>query len=129
MNEALEGKGYPSVAFTVEQAHTARFARVVGHEGDGVPPTFPTAAEFAALTQVIEDPELALDFAHVLHAEQEYEYRRPLVVGDRLTLTPRLAQIRRKGALEFCTVETEMRDAAGDVVVIARNSLVVRGGA
>ena len=129
MNEALEGKGYPSVAFTVEQAHTARFARVVGHEGDAVPPTFPTAAEFAALTQVIEDPELALDFAHVLQAEQEYEYRRPLVVGDRLTVTPRLAQIRRKGALEFCTVETEMRDAAGDVVVIARNSLVVRGGA
>lgn len=129
MNEGLEGKTYEAVAFTVTQLHTAEFARVVGHAGEGVPPTLPTAAELAALAQVIADPDLGLDFDRVVHGEQEYEWRRPLVVGDELTATPRLAQIRRKAGLELCTIETQMRDASGDLVVVARNTLVVRGRA
>jgi len=130
VNEALEGKVYPPVGFTVTQAHTESFARVVGQAQDGgVSPVFPTAAEFAALGRVIGDRELDLDFDRVVHGEQEYVYRRPLAVGDELVVVSRIAQIRSKGALGFCTIETELRDGSGEVVVVARNTLVERGGA
>lgn len=127
MNEALEGKKYPPVRFTVGQVHTERFARIVGQREDGVSPTFPTAAEFPVLDQVIADPELALDFDRVVHGEQEYVYSRPLAVGDELEVVARIAQIKRKGGLGFCTIETELRDGSGETVVVARNTLVVRG--
>jgi len=35
--------------------------------------------------------------------------------------------IRTKGGHEFLTLRTEIRDADGDLVVVARSSLVVRG--
>jgi len=127
VNVALEGKRYPPVRFTVGQVHTERFARIVGQREDGVSPTFPTAAEFAALDQVIADAELALDFERVVHGEQEYVYSRPLAVGDELEVVARIAKIRRRGALGFCTIETELKDGSGEVVVIARNTLVIRG--
>ena len=51
-----------------------------------MPPTFLTAAEFAVLPHVIGDPELALDFRKVVHGSQEYEFHRPLRVGETLTV-------------------------------------------
>lgn len=126
MNRALEGKVYPAVGFTVSSGQVDRFSAVVGNDGSFVPPIFVTAAEVAAMAQVIADPDLGLDFARVVHGEQEYEWRRPIAVGDELVAAPRIASIRSKGGHEFLTIETEMRDASGEPVVLARNVLIVR---
>lgn len=126
LNPKLEGKVYPAIAFPVEADRVARFARAVGDDGSFVPPTFVTAGEFAALVQVIADPELGLDTTRVVHGEQEYEWRRPLRLGEELSVHPRIASIRTRGGHEFLTVETEMRDPQGELVVLARNTLIVR---
>jgi acyl dehydratase len=60
-----------------------------------------------------------------LHAEQHYEYHRPLTVGDVLTATNREGrtwekQGRRAGKLVFTETVTEYRDQAGELVVTAR---------
>jgi hypothetical protein len=60
-----------------------------------------------------------------LHAEQHYEYHRPLRSGDVLTATVREGaswekQGRRGGTLLFLESITEYRDETGDVVVTAR---------
>jgi hypothetical protein len=60
-----------------------------------------------------------------LHAEQHYEYHRPLRAGDVLTATTVQGggwekQGRRGGRLVFTELITEYRDAAGEVVVTAR---------
>jgi hypothetical protein len=60
-----------------------------------------------------------------LHAEQHYEYHRPLRVGDVLTATTRPGerwekQGRRAGKLVFTEQITEYRDQDGELVVTAR---------
>ena len=60
-----------------------------------------------------------------LHAEQHYEYARPLRVGDVLTATTRAGETwekegRRAGKLVFTESITEYRDQNGELVVTAR---------
>jgi hypothetical protein len=61
-----------------------------------------------------------------LHAEQHYEYHRPLRVGDVLTSTTRPGETwekegRRAGKLVFSESVTEYRDQDGELVVTARS--------
>jgi acyl dehydratase len=64
-----------------------------------------------------------------LHAEQHYEYHRPLRVGDVLTATTSPGkrwekQGRRAGVLVFSENITEYRDQHGELVVTARGVAV-----
>lgn len=61
-----------------------------------------------------------------LHAEQHYEYARPLVAGDVLTATVRPGKTwqkegRRAGTMTFSEMITEYRDQKGELVVTARS--------
>ena len=130
MNPALEGKVYPAVEVTVTEDDVRRFATAVGDGRPGVPLTFVTRAEIAAgWGPVVGDPDLGLDFARVVHAEQDYRWSRPLEVGDVLEAATSIESIRERGGHGFLTMRTELRDAAGTPVVVARSTLLVRGGA
>jgi acyl dehydratase len=126
MNRALAGKTYPPQALTLDAGRVAAFAAAVGHPGGGVPPTFATALEHAALPSVVGDPELGLDYSRVVHGEQEYEWGRPMKVGETLSAEVAIESIRAKGGLEMLTIRTDMRDGGGRTVVIARTTLIVR---
>jgi acyl dehydratase len=128
MNRSLDGKTYPPSSLTLDPARVAAFAAAVGHPGRGVPPTFATALEHAVLPTVVGDPDLGLDYTRVVHGEQEYEWGRPLVLGETLTAEPTIESIRGKGDLEMLTIRTDVRDGGGRVVVVARSTLIVRGG-
>lgn len=125
MNPAAEGTVYPDVTFTVDPARVAAFRAVFG-QGEGVPPTFVTAAEFAVFPRVIADPGLGLDFTRVVHGSQEYAYERPLEEGETLTVRARIESIKTKGASGFLTVVMELRDAAGALVCTARSQMIER---
>jgi len=61
-----------------------------------------------------------------LHAEQHYEYYRPIRSGEVLTLSARLGETwtkegRRGGQLQFRETITEFRGSDGELVVIARS--------
>lgn len=129
MNPALEGKVYPAVSFEVEEEAVRRFAEAVGDERPGVPPTFVTVPEMlAGWASVIADADLDLEFARVVHAEQEYRWTRPLAVGDRLEATTTIESIRSKGGHGFLTMRTDLRsEGTGEHVVTARSVLLVRG--
>lgn len=129
LNAALEGKTYPVVPFEVTEDHVRRFAAAVGDDGAFVPPTFVTAPEIpAGLSQAVADTELGLDFARVVHREQEYAWTRPLRVGETLDVRSTIESIRSKGGLEMLTLRTEMRGEDGETAVVARSSMIVRGG-
>jgi acyl dehydratase len=49
-----------------------------------------------------------------------------LVEGESLSATSRIAAIREKRGTGFLTIETELRDADGEVVVLARATLIER---
>jgi acyl dehydratase len=126
LNPDLVGKTYPSVEFVLDADRVSAFASAVGHPGGGVPPTFVTAVEFEVLAGVVGDPELGLDYPRVVHGQQEYEWGRPLLVGEVLSAETSIEAIRSKGGLEFLTLRTDLRDEAGRVVVIARSTMIVR---
>jgi acyl dehydratase len=145
LNAELIGKEYPALSLEVERDHVDRFAQSIGEDGavfrdpeaaraagypeQLAPPTFVTTMQIMASALAAADQELGLDYSRVLHGGQEYEWRRPVHVGDRLTATPRIADISGRGPLEFLVVESVIKDAAGETVVIARTTLLSREAA
>jgi acyl dehydratase len=125
VNQAAEGKEYDPVAFDVTEERVRAFHHLFGGP-PGVPPTLLTAAEFTMLPHVIGDPELAIDFRNVVHGSQEYEYRRPLRMGETLTVHARIASIRQKGGNGFLVVEMRMNGVDGETAAIARSTMIER---
>ena len=128
MNAAAAGKVYEGAPFVVEPRRVAAF-RTVFDEGAGVPATFPTAAEFMMIPDVVADPEVGIDFTRVLHGSQEYEYRRPLREGETLTVRSTIDSIRSLGRNVFLVLVTELADPGGAVVCTARSTLIERAEA
>lgn len=96
------------------------------------PPTYPIAFMVQALAGGAEAfSELGLDFLTLVHGEQEFEYRRPIRVGETLTLTGRIADVYEKrsssgGVLDFVVLETEAAGQDGQTVFWSRNTLISR---
>jgi acyl dehydratase len=126
MDAKAEGRTYPPVRFVVDPVRVAAFRSLFGI-GDGVPPTFATAAEFAALPQVLGDPVLGLDFTRVVHGSQEYTYARPVREGETLEARARIDSIRHRGGTGFLTIVIELVDVEGQIVCTARSQLLERG--
>jgi acyl dehydratase len=142
-NKALIGKETPTVLAEVKAEETVPFAKALGDlnplyvdeaaakkskfGGLLAPPTFPVT--LAAGTM---DPnlffELELNFASIVHGEQEFEYVKPLKVGQKITIEGRVADItekqERNGILDVVVLETTGYDEAGDKVYIARRTLL-----
>ena len=145
LNQELKGKEYQEVEFAVERDRVLQFAdaigeddpiyrdpeaaKAAGYDDQLAPPTFLTAMQIMTSGQVVMDQELGLNYALVVHGEQEYEWRRPVKVGDKLRATPRIADIYARGPNEFLVIEAEIKDASGETVAIARSTLLSRGTA
>lgn len=127
MNASAAGKRYPDATFTVDPERVAAFRAVFGDDA-GVPATFATAAEFTVMPVIVGDPELDLDFARVLHASQEYAFRRPLEEGETVTVRSRIESVRVLGSNGFLVIASELVGADGSVVCTARSTIVERGG-
>lgn len=129
LNPALQGKTYPEVSFRLEPERVRAFAAAVDHRSDGVPPTLATAIEHVAgMVNVVADDELGLDLSRVVHGDQDYEWRRPMRVGETLRAATTIESIRSKGGMGFLALRTDLRDDDGELVVVARSTLIVRGG-
>jgi acyl dehydratase len=145
LNHSLKGKTYQEIELEVDRDRVTQFALAVGEDdprfldaeaarAEGFPdqvafPTFPTVVGILASAQIVVDPELGMDYSRVVHGEQSFEWRRPIVVGDRLRATPRIADVYAKGPNEFLVIEAEVRVTDGEVVCVARSTLLSRGTA
>lgn len=103
--------------------HDPAAAELAGFRAMPATPTFVTRFHIS-LGEAGLDPE----HSQVLHAEQEYEYTRPLYVGDTFTARYRVASIRqsgRTGGMAVMGIELE-GDVADERVVMGRATLIVR---
>jgi hypothetical protein len=126
VDQAAEGLEFPEIRFEVEPARVEAFRKVFGLT-QGVPPTFVTAADFAVLPLVIGDTRLSLDFTRVVHSEQRYEYRRPLVEGETLRVRARIDSIRIKGGSGFLILVMDLLGEDGELAVSSRTTMIERG--
>jgi acyl dehydratase len=71
---------------------------------------------------------------YAIHGEQEYEYERPLQVGDVLTGETTLVDVYQReggrgGTMTFAVLETEYRDQDGELVLTDRSTAIETAGA
>ena len=124
----VAGRSYPPVTTRLEAGHVAAFARAVGADPEaGVPPTYAAVyALFATAPQLFADEEAAVDFARLLHAEQEFEWERHPEVGEEVVATATVAaDLERRGA-RFITFVTDCQDPSGRPLCRSRALFVVR---
>jgi len=130
-DRAVVGRRYPDVRFVVDAQRVRAFADAIGHpDAASVPPTLVTAPEIeAGLAHVLADPELGIALTRVLHGDQQYEWFRSLTVGETVTASATIEDVRGRLGLEFLVLRTEVRDADGELVCVGRTTLIVRDAA
>jgi acyl dehydratase len=120
-------------------------ARAAGFEAIPAPPTFTFAMQHMGVIGEPQPPDptqgtnpmhtvmgdLYAKGALILHGEQEFEYHRPVLVGDVLLGTGRIVDVYEKetesAVMTFIVIETVWRDeATGDPVVTERFNLIGR---
>jgi len=144
VNPDLQGRAFAPVApYLVGREKVREFARAVfatsplnhdpeaaiaaGYPDVVAPPTFPVVVQEATLAQLLAEPDAGIDFSRVVHGDQRFTYTRPVVAGDELTATLAVTSIKTLGGNAMVTAESTMVDAAGEHVVTAISTLVVRG--
>ena len=102
-------------------------ARAAGYRSVVAPPTFATTLRAGS---DLREGLMLTPGKHLLQAEQSFEYARPIVAGDRLTVRSRIAEVAQRqtpsGLTDVVVIEDEGRDEAGDVVYRSRQLWVVR---
>ncbi|GAA2916124.1 MaoC family dehydratase N-terminal domain-containing protein [Streptomyces thioluteus] len=121
IREFAEAVGDANVAYTDPAA-----ARALGYPDVIAPPTFVFAVTFKAAGEVIQDPQLGLDYSRVVHGDQRFAYTRPVRAGDRLTVTSTIETIKSMAGNDLLTIRGEVHDERGEHVVTAHTMLVAR---
>lgn len=102
-------------------------AQVLGYRDVIAPATFAVIIQEQALAQLLADPDAGIDFSRVVHGDQRFSYSRPIVAGDELQASLTVSSIKSLGAHSMVTATCTIVDAAGELVVTATSTLVVRG--
>jgi hypothetical protein len=125
---SVAGRTYPAVQFEIEAERVAAFARAIGADpAAGVPPTFAAVYSLGATApQLFGDAEAAVDFAKLLHAEQEFEWTRHPAPGETVTSQGRIASDISRRGIRFVWFETDTKGAEGDDVCRSRALFVIR---
>ncbi|GAA3057299.1 hypothetical protein VR41_13410 [Streptomyces sp. NRRL B-1568] len=121
IREFAEAVGDANPVYTDPEA-----AKALGHPDVIAPPTFVFAITFKAAGQVIQDPQLGLDYNRVVHGDQKFAYTRPVRAGDRLTVTSRIESVKSLAGNDVLSVRGEVHDQDGEHVVTAHTTLVAR---
>jgi acyl dehydratase len=137
LNRDFVGREFPAnEPFTVTADSIREFADAIGdpnpaYRGENAiaPPTYQTKLNFLYGPAMMADPDLGLNYAMVVHGDQEYTYLRPIRAGDVLVGKPRIAQIFAKGRNEFLVTEASIETADGEKIGVARSTIVSRGTA
>jgi acyl dehydratase len=141
IDRSILGVWGPEGTMRVEHGKISEFARAVKDDNpafrDGerppAPPTFlMTIAHWIGdLGQTRRG--ITLDYRRLLHGEQEFEYVKPIHVGDVLTFRSRTKDVyekagKRGGKMLFVLSETEYKNQRGEVVAYTRNTAIQTEG-
>jgi len=132
IDSGLIGKSSSPQTFEVTREAVQRFMEAAedpalqsGAPLQYAPPTFPTTFRMRL-------PGLGLDATRMqlLHGEQEYNYTRPLRIGEQVTCVVRVVDVRersgRGGSMTILVMETTGTDSDQQPIFTARSTSIVR---
>jgi hypothetical protein len=124
------GRSYETAPYEVTEQSIRDYMAAVGDDRQEpeliAPPTYAMVYGFDAYWQLWSDQEVALDVAHLVHAEQGFSFHRPVRPGDRIRTTGRLTGIATRGDTELVTFEVSARDAQDQPVADATALFIIR---
>jgi acyl dehydratase len=114
--------------------HDESAARAAGYRGLVAPPTF--AVTFSSAQQFLSALDVLgggnVKYRSLLHGEQTFEYLKPIVAGDRITVRSRIADVQERagtsGPMDFVVIEDEGKDEGGELVFKSRKTIILRRG-
>lgn len=108
--------------------HDREFGKKSAHGDNIAPPLFASVYNLMGCANMFMDPELALNFAMLVHGEQEFEWLKPIKPGDVITTTGKIMDIAEKGSNDVISYEARSKNQDGELVTIGRATFVIRGG-
>jgi acyl dehydratase len=111
-----------------EQDAVAAYARVCGFTlRDHLPPTYPHVLAFPLHMAVMADGSFPFGAVGLVHLENEIEQRRPIEIGEELSLRVRPTELRPHPKGRTFSLVTEAR-AGGEPVWESTSTMLRRGG-
>lgn len=102
-------------------------ASAAGYDDVVATPTFSAASSHWAPRDRARNP-MGLDFRRVLAGGNEWEYHRPVVAGDVLTVAGKVVDVQhkagRRGGMTMIVLENTFRDPSGEVVLVNRSTIM-----
>ena len=108
---------------------SADAARALGYADVIAPPTFAIVVTMQAARQILEDPDLGIDYSRVVHGEQRFVHTRPVCAGDLLEVVVAVESIRVAAGNDIVTSRADVSTPEGELVLTAYSTLVARGTA
>lgn len=116
------GRSYPPTApYEVSAAKIGEFAAALGDANPAyagpepiAPPTFVTVVVQPAWQVLFDDPDLDLALHRIVHAEQRFNYQRPLRPGDQVTVALTIDQVRNRDTVDLITASARVETVEGE---------------
>lgn len=127
MNRSFVGRVYPEQRYRVEAEVIHAYARAINEDnpsfidsfpgGDLVaPPLFPAVYHPRALSAVVGDPELGIDFTRTLHGEQDMHFHSVIRPNDTISTRARIEAIEETDRGEALSLALESTNQDGQPV-------------
>lgn len=142
VNTDVIGKSYPPSTYAVgrekviEYAHAVGetnplhldpgAAREAGHADVVAPPMFAVVFCGRAMAPALFDPEVGIDFAHMVHGGQEFRWGPLVVTGDEITTATTVKDVSERRGIGFYVFQTESVNQRGETVVTGTWTNIVR---
>jgi hypothetical protein len=131
LDPGLTGRTFdPTPPYAVTREKIAEFTTAIGSApldaGDTAPLTFAIVVAFGAMTQLMTDPEVAIELHNVVHGDQRFEYARPVRAGDVLTGSITIDSLRTAAGMDMIGTRTVITTVQGEPVATAFATLVHR---
>jgi hypothetical protein len=125
LNPDLVGRTFTSAdSVTVTKEAIQKFAEVIGETNfDIAPPTFAISLTLEKSQSLLQ--ESGLDWTRVVHGDQRFEIKRPIVAGDIFQCSSTIESARNMAGNEIVSVRSDLISAS-EVVVSTWSTLVVR---
>lgn len=125
------GRTYPPApTYRVSRAKIAEFAAALkddnpAYRGESpvAPPTFAALIAAQAWDALFADEELGLALHRVVHADQTFDFHRPLVEGDDVVAQLTIERVRNRAGLDMVTILVAL-SVDGEPVCDARSTLM-----
>jgi acyl dehydratase len=102
-------------------------ARAAGYADVVAPPMFAVVYSAPAMGPAIFDPDVAMNFALMVHGGQEFRWGKPVVAGDEITTTVTVKDISARDGMAFYVFESESTNQDGEQVCVGTWTNIVRG--